>query len=260
MGFSHVTLTGATWAAIVPPFCVAIGHPMSGAEVLASTGTAAAASLWPDWDHDKATLSYSMGPMSAGIARTVHQLSGGHRRMTHSLFACLGAGVATGLLWVVPDIIGGFSLPTHWAVLVFVFFLAFTLARMLQFAAPIYWILGALRVPGRGSRWLSEIIYLAVAAALTAVVKLTVPGTWWWLPVAVGAGCLLHCVQDACTEEQVPWFWRPISRKPLHLVSIGATGDPPEIVLALVLGVGGGIWILWATLSGAPWWSIRWLR
>src|SRR5699024_819466 len=50
---------------------------------------------------------------------------------------------------------------------------------------------------------------LALGGATAAIIY--APEATWWLPLAVGAGALIHLIGDALTVEGIPllWPWRP---------------------------------------------------
>lgn len=245
MGRSHVTISALVWIAAAPTVAAQAGRPMNTTVVLASAFCCAGAALWPDWDHPQATLAHTIGPFTQLLSRVIGGLAGGHRHGTHTLAFCVLAGAATTLLSALPARVGDVSLPVNWGALALVWFLAYTV--MLTLGLTV----------GRG-RGLGDGIYAVQAVAVVAVVERLVPGQWWWLPWAVGVGCLLHCVQDMLTSGGLTWFWRPISRAPARIPCCGDTGGPGEALLAGAAGL-GLLWVSAAVIAGHSWWHTGWL-
>ncbi|OIV39155.1 hypothetical protein BIV57_02155 [Mangrovactinospora gilvigrisea] len=246
MGRSHVTLTALGWMTLGPIAARHAGHPMDVPTVLASTAAAAGASLWPDWDHPKATLATTLGPVSQAVANGINRIARGHRHGTHTLVFCAVAGGLAGVVGFLPDSVGPLPLPANWGGAVLLFFLAYTLMLCLGLAVVKRTALG-------------DGIYLAQALAVTIASVLWVRGPWWWLPWAVGAGCLLHCIQDMLTAGGLPWFWRPFSRKGVRMPVCGETGGLREMTLSAA-GLGALLWVTLATCTGHVWWSASWLQ
>ncbi|GGO98027.1 metal-dependent hydrolase [Wenjunlia tyrosinilytica] len=245
MGRSHITLTALAWLAAAPPLAAHFGRPMETATAAASTVVAASASLWPDWDHPRATMAHTLGPVSRGIARTVAKAARGHRHGTHTLLFCVGTGAAATLLAHLPSNVAGVALPPNWGALLLLLFLAYTLMMTMGIAVS-------------KNTGLGDGIYALQAVAFTVACALFVPGHWWWVPWAVGAGCLLHCVQDMLTTGGLPWFWRPFSRARAHMPVCGETGGMGEMTVSAV-GLGVLLWVGLAVATRHTWWSVSWL-
>ncbi|NKS56328.1 hypothetical protein GS504_01700 [Rhodococcus hoagii] len=245
MGRSHITVTALVWAAAAPPLAEIAGRPLTVAEIVISTVVCASAALWPDWDHPSATMAHTLGPISKTIAHLVHGLARGHRHGTHNLWFCIALGLATLGLAYAPQSIGSVTMPENWASLALMVFLAYTLMMTLGLAVA-------------KSTGLGDGIYLVQAIAFVTAAAVLVPGHWWWMPWAVGAGALLHCLEDILTTGGLSWFLRPVSRARICLPVCGDTGGPGEMVVA---GVSGAalLWVSIATIAGHQWWTTSWL-
>src|SRR5699024_2408480 len=142
--------------------------------VVAGAVVTAGAALLPDADHHNGTIAHSLPPLSQAITRTIGTASGGHRHATHSL---LGAACRFALAWALaplridlPAGLGDDFQAGAWLLVVL----------MTAFAAK------ALRLT-RG--WVTS-WGVALAGATAATVY--APDQIWWLPLAVGAGALIH--------------------------------------------------------------------
>lgn len=245
MGRSHVVLSSLVWLAAAPLGFRAAGHPLTNPEIIASTVVAGAAALLPDWDDPKATMAKTLGPASRAVAVGVRKVFGGHRRGTHNLFFCIALGALTAALVLVPNQIGDVTLPKSWAVYALAAFLAYTLMVMFGLAVS------------KRSR-LGDGIYLAQAIVLVAAAAVTIPNEWWWMPIAVTFGALMHCVEDICTDGGLSAFLLPVARVRIHFPLSGATGGFREGVIAAA-GLTGLVWVSYATIQGEHWWTLSWL-
>ncbi len=213
MGRSHVILGGALWLGLGSAAGVlAITHSQLAVGALVSAGAA----LLPDLDHPEATIAHTLGPLTYVLAKGVSALAGGHRQATHSLVFVAMATAATWTLGRVP-----------WGSAVVVFVCA---ALALRAVGPV-------RVGVAGA---------ALAVLVTAVVVRTVPLGGWWLPAAVGLGCLCHILADALTPEGVPLAWPVRARLAVPLVA--HTGNVVEGLIASG-GLVGLIWLAWTSFG-----------
>ena len=91
LGHDHA-LSGALAFAFVAPLL-----PVSGTQLAVAAALTAGAGILPDLDEPGSTIARTFGFLTGGFAWIVHQLSGGHRKGTHSL---LGVALMTLLaLW-----------------------------------------------------------------------------------------------------------------------------------------------------------------
>ncbi|MCW4353053.1 metal-dependent hydrolase [Hoyosella sp. YIM 151337] len=246
MGRGHMATTSVLWLACAPPIAAAAGHPMTSGEIIVSTIAIAGWSVWPDWDHSDARLARTLGPISKFFARVVGTLSGGHRvGKTHTLVFAVAMGVLAGALASVPHEFGGVTLPVNWALLVMMWFLAYTM--MLTLGLSVF-----------RSRLIGDEIIALEAIGIVALAVWLAPDDWWWMPWTAAVGCLLHCLQDAMTVRGLPNFFWPLPRVRLRFPVLGrAGGSREQIVTSAALAA--GLWIAPAVLSGHVWWTAEWL-
>lgn len=183
-------LAGCGLAACLP----AAPWPVRGLVVVVAGGAA----LLPDLDHPSGTAARSLGLVTRLLARGVAALSlvvyhatradadpadrkGGHRTATHTVPACLAAGVTVAA-----------AAASHPAVLVVV---ASLLAGLL----------------GLGVRTCGASL-AAVGGALAWWAASEHPGWWWVYGVAAAVGCLAHLGGDLVTPAGIPIWW-PIERR-----------------------------------------------
>jgi membrane-bound metal-dependent hydrolase YbcI (DUF457 family) len=157
----------------------------------------AGGALLPDLDHPNSRVSKCAGPISwtlnkllAGIGEIAYTVTrrpadkrrdGGHRTISHTLlFAVLISWLATwcGQRW------------GSWTALVLVAGLG---ALGLEAALDALPVTRKLEVP--------------LLPALAGAALLLVDGSAWWLGLAVGVGCFVHCLGDCVTESSCPWLW-----------------------------------------------------
>lgn len=187
----------------------AFGAPLVGAPLPLSLGTAVAglvigAAVFPDIDHPKATVAHTFGPVSRGISRAVHSVSGvlysftrtrrdhdrdgGHRGITHTALFATGTGVLT--WWLV-------HLFWLWAVSVTLF------------------VFGNYAVRALAGSWAHRHPWLTVATAgwcagvntLFLWVGASPDLTARWFGIAVATGCLVHLFGDCLTVQGCPVFF-----------------------------------------------------
>lgn len=171
--------------------------------VFALAGICAGAALLPDWDHPKATVARSLGPLSLFIALGLEGLSAWaylrtrtrrdqpnrhpHRTLTHTGAAALVAGALSALLVA----LGG-------AVVVFV--LLFVLLGL-----AMRGLLGRL---WRRSGWIPTTAVTVIVAGYTvSTLNTHTPTAGIWIGIAVTVGMLAHLAGDAITDSGVPIAW-----------------------------------------------------
>lgn len=219
-------------------------HTLPQAVVLATI--TAGAALLPDLDHPGSRASRLLyvftGALSAvlqGLSQLLYRLTRGHadeycdgehRHFTHTLvFAgLLGAGVNW---WV--------STSRTWALVA-----VLVLAVMLVVDAFGDWFL-----PIAAGAVLVAAVNTDEMAAITS-----------WLGIAVGVGCLVHCLGDALTESGCPILWPlPILGETWYELRPPAflrfrTGGGVELALLLPAFTIGGVLLLpgaWPLLASA---------
>ncbi len=225
MGTSHAIsgaslwLAGWAWTSLT-------GWVEPGPDVLTvGTALAAGAALLPDFDHPDSRMANSGGIITEKFASLVGRVGaalhaatkleadrprlGGHRTVTHTfLFAALFGAVvhlACGTDWTLGPVPAG---KLFAALLV----LAFT---SLGYAAiRSFW--GGRRRKWKifGGRWHKHQVFAVLAALATYLI---VPANAWWIGLAVGVGCAIHCLGDIITESGCPVLW-PIPIRSTELV------------------------------------------
>lgn len=93
MGRTHLVIGGATWLGLAAWHVM----PYSGITAIASGWfLAALAALGPDLDQKQSMGSRLLGPVTQGISWVVRSVSGGHRKLTHSLLGTAFVGLLIG--------------------------------------------------------------------------------------------------------------------------------------------------------------------
>jgi len=240
VGGAAVWLTGWSWTAVA-------GLAQPRADVL-TVGTliCAGAALLPDLDHPNSRLARVGGLITYGIAlvfgwigRHVHAATkldadrpdlDGHRTITHTLvFAGLTGTLIAGIAGLSDDLgawlAGRTGLPIAplgkllTAVIVYVFVQIGAAALRANFGGrrrkvPL--------LPPKGNRKRGRArVHKSTAVALLCAVAsyALVPGDVWWLGLAVGVGCVAHCLGDVITASGCPILW------PLPVPSRGTRYD-----------------------------------
>lgn len=159
--------------------------------------------LLPDLDQGSSTASHMWGPVSKLASRPVAFASHGHRKGTHDLV-------------VAPVVFGLLAWAASWVVWGQVVLLAVAVGLALCSLSAA--------IPGR-QPWDSWPVNLAVSGAAGWLLA-THAAAPWWLPVAVAAGVVVHCLGDLITVEglPVPFSWiggspSYIAFSPLHASS-----------------------------------------
>lgn len=217
LGYSHATSGALGWLVVSPTVASLLGKPFGAKELAVGAVACAGAALLPDIDHPQATIAYTFGPISHIVSKWVHTLAGGHRQATHSLgFAVIMGGICQALT------LGG-----NKASIITMFFLASFAFRGLGLVLPF--------MPNA----MKNLTVILQAAGMTYLMTKWMPGTWWWLGLAVAMGCIIHLIGDTLTPEGVPWFYPNRWRASLPIIS--HTGNIMEkailspIMSALVL-------------------------
>lgn len=221
MGMSHALTGMVAWAGLQAV------HPQPLPVQVVGYAVTAGAALLPDLDHQRSTATRSLGPLTMMLGRVVQIVSGGHRRMTHSLLGC--ATLALGVEMAVrarPGVVGACATTV---------LLAVVLASVVH--------LVPLRSFKRG--WADEIVAAVVAGVLAWWPGLDLSALGW----SIWTGTMVHVLGDAITRQGVPLWW-PLSDRKIVLAHLRAGGPTerwilrPAFVLALPV-----IWF-WEPLAG----------
>lgn len=222
LGRSHVACAAAGWAVAAPTVAALFGQHLDPLGYVASLAVAAGSGVGPDIDHPGATISHTHWPVSKLVSELVHDLGGGHRKVTHWLTTgvLVGAVVtAAGVVWPRWTLAVVLGICGAWALRV-------TISRRDD---PVFW------AP-------------TLAAAAGVAAYLWVPDGAWWVGLAVGFGWCAHIVCDwVCRGSGVPLFG-PFTRERFD-VGLFRIGGPVEHVIAgMAAGavVVVGIWFVTA--------------
>lgn len=267
MGKSHAITGAGLWIAGWSWASVA-GLADPGLDVL-TVGTAlcTGAALLPDLDHPESRLAHSGGLITYGFAKAVGRIGAGihaatkldadrtdrdgHRTITHTfLFALLTGTLVAGVTSL--DRMAG-PVPVGKLVAALLV-LAFT--GLGYAAVRSGWGGRRNRVTVFGRRRHKSTIVAWTAAIATFVL---VPANAWWIGLAVGAGCAIHCLGDIITESGCPVLW-PLPVPSTELRS-PRRGDPrvPTRVWRTWYLVGTPRWMRFKVTADSPAeWAIRW--
>ena len=202
LGHDHA-LSGALAFAVVAPLL-----PVSGIQLAVAAALTAGAGVLPDLDEPGSTIARTFGFLTGAFAWIVHQLSGGHRKGTHSL---LGVGLMTIVaLWAGSFQQGAAANSQHqelWWHLV-----PAGLILALLFSAG----LRALYIGGHHG----DLFGIALAALVLWKGWDLVEVTSWHVPVlavSVALGMLAHLAGDMLTHDGCPLLY-PLSRQEFGLL------------------------------------------
>lgn len=221
-------------------------HTLPQAVVVATV--CAGAALIPDLDHPGSRASRIAGPVTQALSAVVQAASrltyratrgrrdeycsGEHRHLTHTLLFAAGLGAAVNW-WTAST--------GWWSVL-----LVLGCAVLLAVDAFGDWMAGVFAA--------ALLLWISGGRALDELA-----GVSGWLGVAVGAGCLVHCLGDALTESGCPILWPlPIlgetwfELRPPRLLRF-RTGGGVELGLVWPVCTAAGVLLLpgvWPLLAG----------
>lgn len=244
-----------TGAALLPDFDHESSHlAYSGARITRRIGKTVVTGE-PGFEQTLSKKDASLGERATrGFARTVGRIGAGihaatkldadrpdkdgHRTITHTfVFALLAGTLVTGLVGLDqkagPIPVGSIAA----ALLVLAFTgLGYAVARSAWGGRR-----RKVKLSRKGRRWHKSTLVAWTLAIYTFVV---VPPGAWWIGLAVGAGCAIHCLGDLITESGCPVLWPiPIPATELRSPGRGLPRRPTRV------------WRTWY-LVGTP----RWMR
>lgn len=267
MGKSHAITGAAGWLAGWG-WAATAGLTDPGVDVLTvGTMLCTGAALLPDLDHPNSRLAHSGGLITYGFAKFTGWLGArihaatkldadrpdkdGHRTITHTIvFALLAGTIVTGLCQL--DIAAGpFTVGRLIAALLVLAFTGLGAA-----AVRSAWGGKRRKVKAFGRRWHKS---TALSWTLAVATFIVVPPGAWWIGLAIGAGCVIHCLGDVITESGCPVFWPiPIARTELRSPARGLPRAPARVWRTWYL-VGTPRWMRFkVTATSAAEWTIRW--
>lgn len=215
MGGSHAISGAAAWVAVTSTGPLMLGlHPLPPQGIILGSVIAAGAALLPDFDHHSGTAAYSLPPLTKAMARTIANISGGHRHGTHSI---LGILVATAIATILSLI----KIPVDLPIEGYSGVINVGSAVVMLFCAALG--LKALKLT-KGSGWVWPWVYSLGMASTVAVFA---PDEFGWLTLAVGLGCLVHCLGDMLTVGGWPIFYPLYPKHPRWLRKICRTAVSP---------------------------------
>lgn len=219
MGGSHAISGSAAWVAITSTGPLMLGiHPLPPQGILLGAIITGGAALLPDFDHHSGTVAYSLPPLTKSMARVVARISGGHRHGTHSLLGIFIAMVITTVLSLI-------TIPAKIPILEYDGTLNVGAGIVMLFCAALG--LKALKLT-RGNGWLLPWVY---STALAATVAIYAPDEFGWLTLAVGVGCLTHCLGDSLTVGGWPFLYPLYPKQPGWLRrAIKTSTSPSEFI------------------------------
>jgi membrane-bound metal-dependent hydrolase YbcI (DUF457 family) len=215
MGTSHAISGASLWLAGWS-FTAIAGLAEPGPDVLTvGTAVVAGAALLPDLDHQNSRMARSGGTLTFLCAKFIGWVGArihaatklrrdrsdldGHRTITHTfVFAALAGAVVTGICGL-DTTIGPMPVSNLAAAL-----LVFTFTNLGYAAVRAFWAGRRRRIKWLGRRWHKHHVAALIAAFAAYLI---VPTNVWWLGLAVGAGCAIHCLGDVITASGCPVLW-----------------------------------------------------
>lgn len=195
MGGHHAATGAAAWVAVASTGPYTLGwYPLDATGILIGAFSTAGAALVCDWDHRSSTIANALPPLSNAIAAGIENISGGHRKGTHSV---LGAAAFVALAMLA----GTLHVATPAGEL------ALGAGLLCMFLVNI--AAKALKLFPRNG-FISAWLFGLTAAGLVAWFA---PENWGWLPLSMGLGVVVHILGDMVTTSGVPLLW-PICIKP----------------------------------------------
>jgi membrane-bound metal-dependent hydrolase YbcI (DUF457 family) len=237
LGRTHVAMTGTLGLALAAPLSAHyLHHQMPVGTLFAFAGVTSGFGLLPDIDHPSSTLARTFGPATRLIAKTVGNVSGGHRKFTHTLWF---AALMVLLVSLLANRYGG-------------------TADLIIASAGFYLTFMVLRLAPKRTSGPAELMYAIEAIAATVTYNHFV-GDWWWLPWAVAFGVIGHIAGDILTTEGVPIIYPILPHFVVKLPILGSTDHWREHAFAFTL-MPIAAYLSLAILTGNAWYGdITWL-
>ena len=223
LGQTHALSGAAVFLAAAFPTSHYVHHltPLAAA---VGTITAAGAGLLPDLDHPQASPARAFGPISQAAANFIHDVSGGHRKATHSRWGLLTCGVLAAGAYL-----------SSWT-------LAFVIWVCMGLGVRALWKQPKNRPNGRLDYGdFAGLIHAGIAAYIAY--RLTHSGLdLSVIPFAVTLGYGVHLFGDLLTEYGIPWKWPNLKR--YRLGSINTGGWVEKWVVGSVLYAGIAVTVI----------------
>lgn len=259
MGYGHAAsgaslwLTGWSLASIAD-----LAHP--NADVLiVGTLVCAGAALYPDIDHPSSRiakagsrLTWLVAKFHAWLGRLVHEATktetdrpdrDGHRTLTHTFVFAGAVGTGATLLASHYGAVACALLVWFFTTLGITALLAKSKAKLRNTKIRLF-----------GRARLSRASFFGFLAGWLAY--FLVPGNTWWLGVAVGAGCVIHCLGDCITASGCPILW-PAPIPVTRTVYVRGQGKVPVRKWQTWYLVGTPTWMRFRVNTPAETWVTR---
>jgi membrane-bound metal-dependent hydrolase YbcI (DUF457 family) len=230
MGQTHATSGALAFLAASFPVSHYVHHltPLTAA---VGTIVAAGAGLLPDLDHPQATPARAFGPISQAASHFVHNVSGGHRKGTHSKWGLLACAVLAAGAYL-----------SLWT-------LAFVIWACMGLGVRALWKKPKNRPNGRLDYGdVAGLVHAGVAGYIAY--RLTHSGLdLSVIPFAVTLGYAVHLFGDSLTESGIPWNWPNLKRYRLASIDTGKAVERWVVVPGLYAGIAAvivfthGTWI-----------------
>ena len=203
MGKSHA----ATGLAVGAGIGVAV-FGLGSADWLIPSLAVCGAAVLPDIDEPDSSVSREFGIVSRGFSEVVNKISGGHRKLTHSL---LGLGIVVALL--VPVSFGRVA------------------------CAVLFGLLAATAWRLMAPRWLPfrKMLFIFTGAAAGEALYRYHPISDYWFVLFVGVGWLVHMGGDYLTRGGIPLLYPRGGKSSFPI--FGATGSTIETAFATALSI-----------------------
>ena len=238
LGRDHALSGALAFAAVAPLIHV------TGAHLAAGAALAAGAGVLPDLDEPGSVIARTFGFLTGALAWTVHKISGGHRKGTHSLLgvALLTAGALAAGSWQRSAWTPGGRLVLPWHLVPAAVIMAVLFAAGLR----------ALHIGGHHGD-AAGIVLAALVAWKGWDLALV---TSWQLPVlavCAALGMLAHLAGDMCTHDGCPLLY-PFSRREFGLLPQQiriTTNKLAEHWIVSPLLLAGLVYIVWRDAGSA---------
>ena len=214
LGRDHALSGGLAFAAVAPLLHVTVPALAAGVVLTAGAG------VLPDIDEPGSTIARQGGFLTEALSWVVHRISGGHRKLTHSV---IGVGIFTAATWTAV----AFDASIY-AQVALGLFLALLLAAALH----------ALRIGGHHG---AALALIAAAAAVHWHAGLS------FVPLCIALGATAHIAGDELTHSGCPLAY-PLSDREFHLLPKPlrfTTGKFTEHVIVSTLLLAALGFLLW---------------
>lgn len=197
MGRTHAT-SGAVLALATMPLLRKYGLSADPWSSVTYTIAAAGGAMLPDFDHRKATIAQTFGPITKGLAVVVEKLSGGHRNGTHSIlgiiaFTALAYGINNAVVILNYFHVENAALISRIIMGVWITFLLAVISATFHLEASDIGFV--------------HLMVCAVGGLVIVGVSIIHTFPFDVLPWAVAVGVTAHILGDMLTKQGCPLIW-----------------------------------------------------